>query len=95
MKVAGLIEFVALDLDMFIAVRTAPNQSYNNPEERIMSLLNLALQNTAYEREAMTDPVLESRMKQLTSVKAIRRAAERTPTLKEKYLESMKKNWKT
>ena len=82
---------------MFIAVRTAPNQSYNNPAERITSLLNLALQNTAYEREAMTDPVLESRMKQLTSVKAIRRAAERTtnfkrevPGINEKKLENIK-----
>ena len=26
-----LIEFIALDLDMIVCVRTAPSQSYNNP----------------------------------------------------------------
>ena len=40
-----LVEFIALDLDMIVCARTAPSQSYYNPAERIMSLLNLALQN--------------------------------------------------
>lgn len=30
-------------------------QSYNNPAERCMSLLNIALQNTALQREKMED----------------------------------------
>ncbi|XP_053395894.1 uncharacterized protein LOC123545597 [Mercenaria mercenaria] len=46
-QMAAIEEFISLDLDMFIACRTAPNQSYNNPAERIMSLHNLGLQNVA------------------------------------------------
>ena len=40
---AAILEFLELGLDMFIHCRTAPNQSYNNPAERVMSLLTLGL----------------------------------------------------
>ncbi|GES83675.1 hypothetical protein GLOIN_2v1882875 [Rhizophagus clarus] len=36
--------FLKGNFDMLIALRTAPHQSWNNPAERIMSILNLALQ---------------------------------------------------
>ncbi|CAB4420652.1 unnamed protein product [Rhizophagus irregularis] len=35
--------FLCGDFDMLIALRTAPHQSWTNPAERIMSILNLAL----------------------------------------------------
>lgn len=33
-----------MDLDVLIAARTAPNHSWANPVERIMSIVNLGLQ---------------------------------------------------
>ena len=43
--------FVNLDLGMLIAARTAPEHSWANPIERLMSLLNLAYQNVANSRK--------------------------------------------
>ncbi|XP_060571418.1 uncharacterized protein LOC132729628 [Ruditapes philippinarum] len=80
--------FIALDLDMLIAVRTAPSQSYNNPAERCMSLLNIALQNVALHRESMTEN-LELRVRSLTSLGKIRNAANRDPDLKTNLVDSM------
>uniref|UniRef100_U9U2U0 Uncharacterized protein n=1 Tax=Rhizophagus irregularis (strain DAOM 181602 / DAOM 197198 / MUCL 43194) TaxID=747089 RepID=U9U2U0_RHIID len=39
--------FLCEDFDMLIALRTALHQSWTNPAERIMSILNLALQGVA------------------------------------------------
>ncbi|GBC34983.2 hypothetical protein GLOIN_2v1766196 [Rhizophagus irregularis DAOM 181602=DAOM 197198] len=39
------------DFDMLTAVRTAPNHSWCNPAERIMSVINYGLQGVAIERE--------------------------------------------
>jgi hypothetical protein len=44
----------ALDLDMLIAARTAPQNSFRNPVERIMSILNIGLQAVGVMREEMT-----------------------------------------
>ena len=33
--------FLNLDLDLLCAARTAPNQSWRNPVERMMSIVNL------------------------------------------------------
>ncbi|XP_045159314.2 uncharacterized protein LOC123524857 [Mercenaria mercenaria] len=53
---ASLVQLLMqLDLDMLIAIRTAPNQSWVNPAERCMSILNLALQHVALSREKMSD----------------------------------------
>ncbi|GES98746.1 hypothetical protein GLOIN_2v1778764 [Rhizophagus clarus] len=43
-QISLLYLFLKGDFDMLIALRTAPHQSWNNPAERIMSILNLALQ---------------------------------------------------
>lgn len=87
-QLAALALFVALDLDMYIAVRTGPSQSYANPAERIMSLLNLALQNVALCREQMDD-AKEYRVKSLNSLKAVRAASSKDPALKQALLESL------
>jgi hypothetical protein len=51
--------FRYLDLDWFSAARTAPNNSWANVVERIMSILNIALQGTTCQREAITATVLQ------------------------------------
>ncbi len=52
-KVASLALFHSLNLDMLVCVRTCPYQSWQNVAERIMSTLNLALQNVSLERSSM------------------------------------------
>ena len=87
-QMSCLLEFIALDLDMLVAARTAPAQSYHNPAERVMSTLNLGLQNVALERKKMRAE-FEMQAKSLNSLQAIRNAAERNGGLKTAFLESM------
>ena len=61
---------MALDMDAYIAARTVPNQSYRNPAERVISTLNLGLQNVATARESV-EPTKEIRMKILGTLKKI------------------------
>ena len=49
-----------------------------------MSDLNLALQNTAFAREEMVAS-MEMKMRSLSSIKAVRRAAEQQSALKESF----------
>lgn len=39
--------FLKLDLDMLVAARTAPQNSYRNPVERVMSVINFGLHSVA------------------------------------------------
>ena len=45
--------FLNLNLDLLCAARTAPNQSWRNPVERIMSIVNLGLQSVGVMRKEM------------------------------------------
>lgn len=47
--------FIYLDLDMLVAAHTAPQNSYRNPVERVMSLLNIGLQAVGVMRQKMPD----------------------------------------
>jgi hypothetical protein len=78
-QLSYLAMFIALDLDLLVTARTAPSQSYNNPAERCMSLLNIALQNAALQREKMEDQY-EFKVKSLSSMKKIRDAATKLKT---------------
>ena len=49
-KLSLIVLFKNLNLDLLVAGRTAPGHSWLNPVERIMSTLNIALQNTALAR---------------------------------------------
>ena len=51
-KLAHIALFKDLDLDMLIALRTAPCNSYANPVERIMSTVNIGLQGIGVMRTA-------------------------------------------
>ena len=47
--------FLNLNLDLLTAARTAPHQSWRNPVERIMSILNLGFQSVGLMRRKMGD----------------------------------------
>ena len=64
-KVAMIALFRSLDLDMLIAIRTCPYQSWTNLAERVMSTLNLALQNVSLAQAAL-DPELEAMIQSKT-----------------------------
>lgn len=70
--------FLELDLDMIVATRTGAGQSYQDPVERVMSLLNMLLQNVSLARELMT-PAMEKLLKDCNTmdVRAHRRACAR------------------
>lgn len=54
-QISLLCLFITLDLDMLVAARTAPQNSYRNPVERIMSLINLGLQSVGLMRQKMSE----------------------------------------
>src|SRR5215475_1427727 len=80
--------FKALDLDYLVAIRTPPGHSWKNPVERIMSILNLGLQCVGLMRQEM-DIGSEEIMTQCNSMNDIRKAAEKTPSLKKNLKESL------
>ena len=51
-KLALIALFKDLDLDLLIALRTAPCNSFANPVERIMSIVNIGLQGVGVMRTA-------------------------------------------
>jgi hypothetical protein len=65
--------FLKYDLDMLIVARTVPFLSFRNPVERVMSVLNLALQNVSLCRKEI--PELEDELKGCNSMGAIREKA--------------------
>lgn len=80
--------FKLLGLDLLIACRTAPGQSWQNPVERVMAILNIGLQNCALEREQATEDI-EKLLKRCTSMSEIRKAAEKTPELVDAWTTSV------
>ena len=80
-KCASICIFRELNLDMMILARCAPGQSWTNPAERIMSILNLGLQNVSLERKSVSDDC-EQVLKCCNSMAAIRSAAETKASLK-------------
>lgn len=87
-KLSLLVLFIQLDLDMLVALRTAPHHSWVNPAEGCMSILNLALQHVALAREKMTDE-FEKALKNKSSLSAVRKNAERSNAFKEALIASM------
>lgn len=80
--------FISLNLDMLVALRTAPNHSWMNPAERCMSVLNLALQHVALARNEMESKV-EVAVKHKTTLGAIRNMANVKPGFRDAYKESI------
>ena len=79
-QVALLTLFICLDMDMLIAIHTCPYQSWTNPAERVMSILNIALQNVSLQRSKMDDNS-EILTKNASNMHMIRRLIEKHPEL--------------
>ena len=75
------------DFDILNAGRCAPHQSYINPAERAMSLLNIGLQGLALERDHMGP--FENVIKSTKSMKAIREKSVHQQGFKEGYQSSI------
>ena len=80
--------FFMLDVDLLIAVRTAPGHSWVNPVERLMSLLNLAYQNVAHSREYCSADV-EQKLKRCNSMADIRKLSENDESVREAWPKSV------
>lgn len=89
-KLSLVAIFMELDLDMIIALRTAPHHSWVNPAERVMSVLNLALQHAALQREAMPEN-FEKKMKNKSGLASVRNTAELISGFREAYTTSQQK----
>lgn len=87
-KVASLALFHSLNLDMLVCVRTCPYQSWQNIAERIMSTLNLALQNVSLERSTMR-PEYERAVLHKNTLSDIRAEIAKHPELDEAVKDSM------
>lgn len=88
-KCATICLFKEYDLDMVILARCAPGNSWINPAERVMSILNLGLQNCALEREASTDKEMKAKLKSCGSMKEIREKGMKSEELKQAWTESI------
>ena len=83
-KCSSICIFKELNLDMMILARCAPGQSWINPAERVMSILNLGLQNCALERSKLDDDT-EKILKKCNGMNDLRKR----PEIKNKYHESI------
>jgi hypothetical protein len=73
--------FLHGNFDLLIALRTAPYHSWANPAERIMSIINLGLQEVAIMRDMMSED-LEEIFKKADTLEEIRIAADKNIDLK-------------
>ena len=81
--------FLQFHLDMLIALLCCLSQSWVNPSELGMYLLNLALQNCALERDPVETAEFENILKNVTTMNQLRTLSKRTKNLKEEFLKSM------
>ena len=81
--------FKWLNLDFLAAVQTAPYNSWMNPCERLMSILNLALQGVSTKRQECA-PDMQSALSSCESMAEIRKAAESRPGLQTAVQECLK-----
>ena len=80
--------YLSHDLDMLIAVRTAPYYSWKNPCERVNCILNIGLQSIGLMRSPMSE-VYENLIKSSNSMNAIRKEAEANPMLQDALRDSL------
>jgi hypothetical protein len=74
-QTALLAMFLLGGMDTMIVLRAAPQQSWTNPTERAILVLNLGLQGCSLARTAMEDK-FEVTMRRCNGMGEIRRAAE-------------------
>ena len=83
-----LAMFIQLDLDFLCAVRTPPHNSWKNPAEKIMSILNLALQGVGIAR---TKTGHEEQLQKCKNMKQIREAAKSLPDMEKDILDALER----
>lgn len=87
-KLSLIVLFKRLGIDTLIAVRTAPGNSWLNPAERQMSILNLALQNCALMRDQCNSDA-EHALLSCNSMADIRKKAAKLSGLEEEWRKSV------
>lgn len=87
-QIALICLFLYGDFDMLIALRTAPNHSWTNPAERIMSILNLGLQGVVLKRDQMS-PESEALFDTANTLDDIRNKAQEFNKLESELKESI------
>ena len=87
-QVALLALFIHSKLDVLIAVCTCPYQSWSNTADRVLSLLNLALQNVSLERQAISEKC-EKLVHNVKTVKELRSHIVTHPNLGEDIGQSL------
>ena len=85
---AHLAEYVLTGADMVLSMRFCPYQSYNDPAERVMSLLNMGLQALALARSEMPAE-MEDFMKTCSSMADVRKLAAEHPQVKSAVTKAM------
>ncbi len=78
--ISWLAYFIISGSNSLIVARKAPTQSWTNPAERLMSVLNLALSNCALSRKLMGDE-FEKNMKKCNSMTSVRKLADKLDSL--------------
>lgn len=81
--------FLKIDLDVLYVLRTIPKQSYRNPVERCMSLLNLTLYNVALARDSMENAEFEQQLKATNSMADLRELSNRLPGFQSAFTKSL------
>ena len=87
-KFSYLALFLYVNLDMLVAVRTCPYQSWSNLAEWVMSTLNLSLQNVSLARNRMEEEA-ESIVKGNKTMAEVRKVVEKNPNLGKQFQESL------
>lgn len=87
-RCANICLFREMNLDMLIHVRCAPGHSWTNPAERIMSILNIGLQNVSLERKEAGREI-EMLLKGCNSMSKIREKCSSNATLREGWTQTV------
>jgi len=88
-QIALICLFLQGNFDFLASIRTAPYHSWMNPAERVMSILNLALQGVSLQRDPMDD-ILEGILKGKNTLEEIRKAARENQKLSLELRKSIK-----
>ena len=84
-KIALIHLFRTTNVELLIALRTAPGQSFINPVERVMSLINISLQNVAIQRPECSEEI-EQALKSCSTLETIRK---KEALVREPWLQSI------
>jgi hypothetical protein len=85
---AAVVDF--FDMACAILFRNAPSGSWANPVERIMSILNMGLQNCSYERSRCSNNELESILRRAKSMAHLRELSAEDSRIQTAWSESVK-----